>query len=221
MAGVRFFRKEAAPVINSEIAQLAPSGKVEIKTSNGKVISLRDSILQLQLNNDATVSTANGEIVYEGAGTDAITTDTLMVPRGNRIRISLADGTKVWLNAESRLVYPSRFGPGRREVAVKGEAYFDVAADAARPFIVKAGGMDVEVLGTQFNLNTYSGAIYATLTQGKVRTAAAGGSVILNPGEQAVLPAGGSHPENGRQTFAPSQPGKTGSFILKKLHLKI
>ncbi|MGX5817182.1 FecR family protein [Chitinophaga lutea] len=183
VAGVYYFQaeKKSSPA-TPQLANLAPAGKVLIKSSNGQSVLLGDSAQRLQLQNGATVSANDREIVYAASGSKTVTMDTLEVPRGNRVRIELTDGTIVRMNAASRLIYPSAFTGDKREVQLEGEAYFEVTGSAARPFIVRAGGLDVTVLGTEFNVNTYSGPVLATLAKGKVKA----GTAILRPGEQAA-----------------------------------
>ena len=82
---------------------------------------------------------------------------TLYVPAGQRAELILPDSTKVWLNANSKLVYPSSFQEGIRQVELDGEAYFDVRHNRDNPFIVRTKSMDVTVLGTEFNVSAYSG----------------------------------------------------------------
>ena len=100
----------------------------------------------------------------------------------------LEDGTEVWLNAESSLRYPNRFEGSRREVELQGEGFFKVARDTARPFVVKAGGLVTEVLGTEFNVRTYKREdSHVTLLKGSVRVKEEGQAegVIIQPGEDA------------------------------------
>jgi len=80
---------------------------------------------------------------------------TLFVPPGQRAELTLSDGTVVWLNAKSKIVYPSNFEKGNREIELDGEAYFKVTPDKTQPFIVKTGSMDIRVLGTEFNVIAY------------------------------------------------------------------
>ena len=84
--------------------------------------------------------------------------NTLYTPAGQRARLVLQDGTEVWLNAKSRLVYPARFAGKERRVSVEGEAFFNVAKDSVKPFIVSALDVDMKVLGTQFNVYCYPDA---------------------------------------------------------------
>src|SRR5690554_1437067 len=86
--------------------------------------------------------------------------NTLHVPAGQRAQITLQDGTEVWLNAQSTLKYPAHFSKRSREVEVTGEAFFDVAQEKKRPFIVSAKHINMEVLGTQFNVYSYPNADY-------------------------------------------------------------
>lgn len=194
VVGVRTLRNDVGRAGGDSPEAIAHvSLQITIKSSNGKTVVLGDSAIQLQLNNGATINSEGDDIVYADAGSGTETVDTLLIPRGKHARILLADGSAVWMNAASKLIYPSAFSGNSRRVQVEGEAYFEVAPDARKPFIVQAGGMDVEVLGTAFNVNTYTGIAYTTLASGKVKTSAAGKSMVLSPGEQVAFdPASGS-----------------------------
>lgn len=114
--------------------------------------------------------------------------NTIVVPRKGEYRIVLADSTVVHLNSESELRFPTAFVGGERRVYLKGEGYFDVAENAACPFVVTAGGMDVRVLGTRFDVNAYdTTAVRTTLAEGAVRVSdrATGQAAALLPGQQA------------------------------------
>ncbi len=116
---------------------------------------------------------------------------TLVVPEGKDMKITLADGTEVWLNAGSSLTYPTRFEGKNREVKLKGEAYFKVSHDARHPFIVNAEGVSTKVLGTQFNVRCYSPTdTHVTLVEGKVSVNVAQHQVVIHPGEDAQLASG-------------------------------
>jgi ferric-dicitrate binding protein FerR (iron transport regulator) len=137
----------------------------------------------------------------------------------------------VWLNAASRITYPTAFTGSRREVTVSGEAYFEVATDKEKPFIVDVDGKSsIEVLGTSFNINSYAdeGSIKTTLLAGSIKvsnntTAVATSSdrqpgvpgmdvssVILKPGQQALIPTTAPATSSDRRT---SPQSKTGSDI--------
>lgn len=134
---------------------------------------------------------SNEELIYEQGqqGTTHISYNTLIVPRGYTYHLVLSDGTRVWLNADTRLRYPSAFPQDSRLVTVEGEAYFEVAQDAARPFTVQSNQASIKVLGTAFNINTYEDNIAATLVQGKIVVHHKGDSTYLQPGEQLTSKA--------------------------------
>ncbi len=115
--------------------------------------------------------------------------NTLYVPAGQRAQITLEDGTVVWLNAQSKLKYPSKFSKKKRIVEIEGEAFFDVAQKNNRPFIVNAHHVNLEVLGTQFNIHSYSELNYSkmTLVEGSLKVTDnlnENNSVVLKPNEQ-------------------------------------
>lgn len=98
----------------------------------------------------------------------------LEVPRGQRAALTLSDGTRVWLNADSKLTYPSDFDASFRKVRLEGEAYFEVSPNKQSPFVVESPLIDVKVLGTTFNVRAYKEeATSVTLAQGKVEVSPA------------------------------------------------
>ena len=116
----------------------------------------------------------------------------IVVPPGQRANLTLSDGTNVWLNARTKIVYPAVFDKSVRQVAVDGEAYFDVAKDKKRPFIVETGKCNMEVLGTKFNVEGYSDKddFEVTLMEGSVRVASRiglGDTLMLKPDSKACL----------------------------------
>lgn len=126
--------------------------------------------------------------------TTGVEQQVLTVPRGRNFHAVLSDGTEVWLNAESRLSYPSRFEGKERMVELEGEAYFKVAADKVHPFIVRTSRLDTRVLGTEFNLKAYAeDKPCVTLASGSVTVRAAIGGkeeeVALRPGQELSLDA--------------------------------
>lgn len=117
---------------------------------------------------------------------DTTCCQTLTTPRGKSFLLVLSDGTKVWINAESSLRYPVAFNGKERRVELKGEACFEVAKDEKCPFIVSADGMDTHVLGTKFNVRSYTTEDrHVTLVQGKVQVTNTSSltSVVLQPGQ--------------------------------------
>ena len=126
---------------------------------------------------------------YDSIGiTDANKNNELIIPKGGEYQVVLADGTKVWLNSASRLIYPQSFMGKERRVVLSGDAFFDVAHDAERPFIVETSRMNVKVLGTRFNVNDYDDneEVSTTLVNGSVEIFSGGQQAFrLVPGEQA------------------------------------
>lgn len=121
--------------------------------------------------------------------------NTLYTPAGQRARLVLQDGTEVWLNAKSRLVYPARFAGKERRVSVEGEAFFNVAKDSVKPFIVSALDVDMKVLGTQFNVYCYpdAGYVETSLLEGSVRVFFSGKEkegILLKPNQQVTMSKG-------------------------------
>lgn len=131
-------------------------------------------------------------LVYQNATPgDQLQYNLLTVPRGSRVvSLTLSDGSRVWLNAESSIRYPVAFAANARQVEITGEVYFEVSNDPKRRFSVTANGLTTEVLGTQFNINTYSDepSMKVTLLQGSVQVQyKSGKEVQLKPGEQASV----------------------------------
>ena len=140
------------------------------------------------------VKLANGQLAYNAAGSanaaQQVAYNTLSTPRGGQYKILLPDGTQVWLNAASEITYPTVFTGGKREVSIEGEAYFEVAKNPQQPFIVKTdNNMQVEVLGTHFDVNAYAdeNTVKTTLLEGSVKVTGASGTKMLQPGEQMQM----------------------------------
>jgi len=173
------------PKKQATIANALPEQFPEIKMANGKSIRLADSVVDVQAGG-AHIQASGKKVVYKALDQSSPGSgmDTLEVPRGRQVPVQLVDGTIVTLNAESKMVFPQAFTSGTRTIEISGEAYLAVAPDAAKPFVVNAAGVEITVLGTEFNVNTYDRIIYTTLVNGKVKVAAAGKAVTLKPGEQ-------------------------------------
>lgn len=131
---------------------------------------------------------------------EEIAFNTIKVPAGQRVELTLADGTHLWLNARSEFSYPASFNGDKREVCLKGEAFFDVARNENKKFIVNTGRCEVEVLGTQFNVDVYTENDFSTtLLRGSVRVtdkSKLNESVVLEPNNTVRL-------DNGKLTVTP------------------
>jgi ferric-dicitrate binding protein FerR (iron transport regulator) len=117
---------------------------------------------------------------------------TIAARRGVRTYMQLPDGSKLWLNAGSKVVYADGFSGGRRELTLVGEAFFDVQHDVAHPFIIRAGKLEVRVLGTSLNVKAYPGdsTIETTLIKGRAEigfTGEPGSKIVLKPSEKVII----------------------------------
>lgn len=157
----------------------------------------RDGVIASQ--HGAKVIMSKGQIAYaEEGGSMDIAYNTLSTPKGRLFRIALPDGSKVWLNAASSLRYPTVFVGAERRVEVTGEAYFEVAHNSKMPFRVMINNeTEVEVLGTHFNINSYTDEknVNITLLEGAVRCTYGSDKALLKPGQQARI---GGVTESGR-----------------------
>ena len=184
--------KDQAYVVEGNIE---PGGKKAILVlgSDEKVV-LGDEAEETLLAGNTTVKKEGNTLVYgeKHAKETAGEYNRLITPRGGEYAVVLADGTKVWLNAESELHYPVHFPEHEREVHLIGEAYFSVSKQAGKPFVVCVGDSRITVLGTEFNVRNYQDEVVATtLVKGAVRIHDAGRECDLTPGQQAVIEADG------------------------------
>lgn len=172
----------------------APStNKAVLTLSDGTVILLENEENgALAVQGNVTVEkTSDGQIVYKGSSAE-IQMNTISVPKGSKpLQLKLADGSNVWLNVGTVFTYPAAFAGNTRKVEISGEAYFEIARDVSRPFIVTKGNAQIEVLGTHFNVNAYDNeaAMRVTLMEGSVRVKEGTASGLLKPGQQAILSA--------------------------------
>lgn len=145
----------------------------------------------------------------------------LVVPRKGEFRLTLADGTKVWLNSESELSYPFKFAGKERVVHLKGEAYFEVAPNKVCPFIVKANGADIKVYGTQFNVNTrHDGIVETVLVEGTVGMKGRGKEQVLKPNQKAECCVGDGEIRVETVDVLPYIAWRDGNFVFKNESLE-
>ncbi len=148
------------------------------KQGNAKVVKLNTATLAYN-----TADEKNREIVY----------NTLSTPSGGQYQLVLPDGTRVWLNAASSIHFPTLFKKGERSVTLTGEAYFEVAKDASSPFRIKVKDVEIQVLGTHFNIMAYDdeSSINTTLLEGSVKVFKGSSSKVLAPGQESRIGAAG------------------------------
>nr|WP_199075118.1 FecR family protein [Pedobacter sp. ASV19] len=189
------------------------SNKAFLVLNSGKRIRLEGAnigLLAMQADT-RVVKTGDGKIVYTDhpGGASLAEMNRIETPRGGNYKISLPDGTMIWLNAASTLTYPISFnGRGERRVKLSGEAYFEVSKDRSKPFLVESNGQIIEVLGTHFDVRCYAddSETRTVLLKGSVRLAVrpvelpplnmagksmVGNSEVLKPGEMAMNSMGG------------------------------
>lgn len=167
---------------------IQPTAQDILPATNKATLTLADgTVILLDSNVNSMIRPGirqqGGQLHYERITTASL--NTLTTPRNGFFSVQLPDGTIAWLNAESSIKYPTVFKGNERLVEVTGETYFDVAPHASMPFVVHANGMNIKVLGTQFNINTYKDepAPTATLVQGRISV----NGTMLQPGQQAAL----------------------------------
>ena len=138
-----------------------------------------------------------GTVLYFGLGRKTtaapVAPTVIAAKRGVRSFMELPDGSKLWLNAGSKVVFSNNFSAGKRELTLSGEAFFDVKHDELHPFIIHTGRLEVRVLGTSLNVRAYPGdsTIETTLIKGKVEVGVTGdpsSSILLHPNEKVIIP---------------------------------
>lgn len=159
--------------------------------ANGRTVDVvRDRAIELEEVDGTKIVTDSVGIDYSAKESESVpeVINTVQTFTGMEYMLTLSDGTKVFLNAETKLSFPTRFTGERREVELEGEAYFEVSKDAVHPFIVKTGKVDVRVLGTSFNVRSYNNEndVATTLVSGKVVVSDGKASEEIQPGEQAI-----------------------------------
>jgi len=189
--------KDKASQVNS--GKIVPgSNKATLTLADGSTVAL-DAATPLDGINQFGVKiqkSAEGKLVYlaEKNAKNSDAYNTITTPKGGQYEVMLPDGTKVWLNAASKLRFPVTFAADERNVELSGEAYFEVAKDKKKPFKVKAEQQEITVLGTHFNVNAYNDEALTktTLLEGSVRVNKGASNAFLVPGQQAVSDAGSS-----------------------------
>ncbi|WP_277014300.1 FecR family protein [Flavobacterium lindanitolerans] len=178
---------------NENISLAAGRERAILSLSNGRKVELGNAASsELADESGGTITQRNGEIVYGANRLENNASNQLEVPKGGQYSVIISDGTKIWLNAGSKIIYPVTFaGKKQREIRLFGEAYFEVAKDRTKPFIVHTERQRIEVLGTHFNSNSYADEPEAitTLKEGSVKVTATidkEKDFILKPGQMAA-----------------------------------
>ena len=188
-------KKDVPPGGNRATLTLANGKKVILDNVHNGQLAIQGKSKVMKV--DSGLLAYNSQLTAHNAQSTIVQYNTLTTPRGGQYRLNLPDGTKVWLNAASSITFPTAFTGNKREVEVTGETYFEVAENTAMPFVVKKGDVEVQVLGTHFNVNAYEdeSALKVTLLAGKVKIISGNGrkqSSLINPDEQAQVNRNGS-----------------------------
>jgi transmembrane sensor len=222
--GFWFYNQRSNSVVQTVTAKtqdvFAPkSSKARITLGDGRTISLdsiNNGVLAQQAGGTVT-KTADGKIIYQQTTNNLqqAVYNTLSNPRGSKvIDMTLSDGSHVWLNAGSSITFPVAFRGNERKVTMLGEAYFEITKNISMPFKVGAGGAEVTVLGTHFNVNAYDDEndIKITLLEGAVKLAAKEQHTILKPGQQGRLTTNGRLSTNNDIDLVEVMAWKNGNF---------
>lgn len=194
-----WIRKETGPENMAQLVEvLSPgSSRATLILAGGKEVHLNDS-MHLEIKEQMAMIKVKGDEVYYSEDAEYADSSDLqpsinkvVTSRGGEYKLILSDGTKVWLNADSRFEFPSKFVGQERCVYVEGEVYFEVAKDVSHPFVVTTKQAKVRVLGTSFNVRAYPDEIYrTTLLEGCVEVLYKKDVVKLQPHEQWILDEG-------------------------------
>ena len=177
--------KDVLPGKTGAILTLADGSHVVLDSAGNQQIVRQGNV---------QITNQNGQLTYNSSrnSTGESSFNTLTTPAARQYKLVLPDGSKVWLNAGSSIRYPTAFKGKTREVEINGEAYFEVAHNASKPFRVKTGNIIIEDIGTAFNINAYGDepAVKTTLVEGSIRLHAGSNNKILRPGMQGAVPQG-------------------------------
>lgn len=201
--GLLLFKKEEEkqnPIRNQTVAIVIKPGNNQavLTLADGSTIGLNDKSqgIIVQAAGIKVTKSTDGQVKYESDREAAPSINTIATPRGGQYQLVLEDGTKVWLNAASSIKFPTRFSGSKRMVNITGEVYFEVAENKKMPFIVRTQNQQIEVLGTHFNVNSYTDEAKETTTllEGSVKVAKLKNGAVqigavktLSPGEEASL----------------------------------
>ena len=185
---------KSVPTAKVPIHIMPGGNRAVLTTSEGKTIIL-DSVQNgtIAQQGNWKISKQGGLLVFKASAPSEpekpVSYNTLSTPRGGQYQLLLADGSRVWLNAASSLRFPTSFIDSQRSVELTGEAYFEIAKNKQKPFLVNVRGMEVKVLGTHFNINAYEddNSIKTSLLEGSVKISKGEITSFLKPGEQAIM----------------------------------
>jgi len=196
-------KNEANGIANTNVTEhkfkddVSPGGdKATLTLADGSTIILDDAQNgTLAQQGAAKIIKLDGKLSYDQTKKNVkeVVYNTISTPKGGQYQLELPDGSLVWLNASSSIHFPTSFVENERRVNVTGEAYFEVAKNLSKPFIVGVNNSEVQVLGTHFNINSYNDEddMKTTLLEGSVKFVSGANTNILKPGQQSQLAKNG------------------------------
>lgn len=212
-------------VLTADSATIEPGGnRASLTLADGTILDLSEHLNGQIANQDGSIISkpADGMLVYNISDNDPshngssedIVFNSISTPSGGQFAVVLPDGSKVWLNAESVLKYPTSFKGDNRMVELIGEGYFEIKRNENKPFTIKSNDQIVTVLGTKFNINSYPDEQYmhTTLVEGSVQIEYGQQAIVLKPGEQATVKDG---IEVNKIDLLAATAWKNGDFIFK------
>lgn len=216
------------PVEHAGVMASVREARATLVLSSGEAVMLGDPMIEEVLKKEGVQIQQDKKDRIRYIDATLVTSHSLRVPRGGEYQLILPDGTMTWVNSASQLDYPTRFDSDKRVVTLEGEAFFEVATDTDRPFVVNTAGMQITATGTAFNIYSYAGDVTETTLVSGILSVDAGNDcrVELAPGEQARFQPGmGSiHVEKVDATFYTSWVQGVFSFrdiILEDLALRM
>lgn len=166
-----FYRNQKSYVYNA-VADSGKNGKSQLHLTNGTIVDLEKDNSKIALSNDQKITIDNEKVIdlNNTRQADESKMNEVVVPFGKKSQLTLEDGTKVWLNAGSRMAFPTKFTGKKREIFLVGEGYFEVAHNQKCPFYVNTADIAIKVLGTKFDISAYGldKLIETVLIEGKV-----------------------------------------------------
>jgi ferric-dicitrate binding protein FerR (iron transport regulator) len=216
---IRLLPEEIHSKGNQAILTLANGSVIILDSTKNGIITNQGNVKVIKLDSGQL---AYSPLTTNGAASSEISYNTISTPRAAQYQVVLSDGTKVWLNAASSLRYPASFSGQDRKVELTGEGYFEVAKNKDKPFYVRVGAVEVEVLGTHFNIMAYDdeAAIQTTLLEGSVKVSYNNQTDLLKPGRQASLNRTDSKLTTGDANVQQVVAWKNGYFYFDKSDVK-
>ncbi|MDR6570576.1 FecR family protein [Chitinophaga ginsengisegetis] len=224
----RYYYVGPAPLVSKKtVSPISTGNKAELILADGSTIVLDNAGTGTvgKQGNTRIIKLDSGRLAYHAAGSNSTAPEynTIRTPKGGQYQVVLPDGSQVWLNAASSLTFPVVFAGSNRTVRLTGEAYFEIARQAAKPFIVQTSGVQVKVLGTHFNVMAYTdeARVKTTLLEGAVSVTQGAATTMMKPGQQASIAEKEDHFLITRPDMEEVMAWKEGQFRFRKTDITV